>query len=136
MKLNKGEIICPECNGLSYIEYSGYKSIKIHMRCRKCIGEGKVDWIDNIIIHNNYNLNGIIIKNYSDKIVDIPSIVMLSSKGHYYLFDRHIRKLLSNNYIELKKLIDSDQIGIFQNVYGAPEGGNTYNKVLKKILRR
>ena len=57
MKLNKGEIICPECKGrciteLEYIKFSDTNTkhtIPYKKCCFKCNGEGKIDWIENLI---------------------------------------------------------------------------------------
>jgi len=40
IELNEGEIICPKCGGHGD-EYT--------FICTKCLGSGKVDWIENIV---------------------------------------------------------------------------------------
>ncbi len=49
MKLEYNEIICPECNGEKYteIEWTPYYNIK--KLCKRCKGNGKLDWIDNML---------------------------------------------------------------------------------------
>lgn len=34
-----GEVVCPECNGMTAIEKGGYM-----LKCPKCQGKGKLDW--------------------------------------------------------------------------------------------
>jgi len=41
INLKDGEVICPECKGHSYNDYSRY--------CHRCFGAGKLDWIDMIV---------------------------------------------------------------------------------------
>jgi len=45
MKLEQGEIICDECNGSG-----GYrqKPINSFLVCKKCLGSGKLNWVENI----------------------------------------------------------------------------------------
>lgn len=53
MKLNKGEIVCPDCNGDSWIhEEVKEKGIVYTRYCRYCDGEGKLEWIDNLVNKN------------------------------------------------------------------------------------
>lgn len=42
--LEKGEIICPECNGIGYIKIK--KKYFINRLCPLCLGMKKVDWLD------------------------------------------------------------------------------------------
>ncbi len=48
MKLEPGEMICPKCNGKSH--YQSWGNVANHFKppCSKCLGTGKVDWIENI----------------------------------------------------------------------------------------
>ena len=46
MKLEKGEIICDKCKGSGIS--SNKKIPKIKYFCPKCLGFGKLDWIENI----------------------------------------------------------------------------------------
>lgn len=55
MELEEGEVVCNECNGkgvtLEWIELNylaGYKSPK-EKECDKCLGAGKLDWIENVV---------------------------------------------------------------------------------------
>lgn len=58
MELKKGEVICSECNGQKDIENpheipkekrKPYKVYITRIVCPKCKGEGKLDWIENLI---------------------------------------------------------------------------------------
>ena len=44
MNLNPGEVICDKCNGEIFIGDESNTEI-----CSKCLGAGKVDWIENIV---------------------------------------------------------------------------------------
>jgi len=62
MKLNKGEIICPKCNGNRYIKIK--KKYFVKRLCPLCLGNRKIDWLEaltsNINIGNikiHYSLN-------------------------------------------------------------------------------
>jgi len=77
IKLNKGEIICPECNGIGIystsvnyhtVEYRNEKiNIPTHIdrnECSKCKGEGKLDWVENLVGKNNRNSSNITFGNF------------------------------------------------------------------------
>jgi len=54
MKLGPGEIKCEECKGTGYdleIQKREYiiEYYKKHCKCSKCQGEGKLDWIENVV---------------------------------------------------------------------------------------
>jgi hypothetical protein len=56
--LKEGETICPECNGTG--KNGPGKRLGIIIACRKCLGTGKLDWLErifgkNIRIFNPYN---------------------------------------------------------------------------------
>jgi len=59
IKLEKGEIICPECSGFGISEYiqeiniETYQSMIGKELCRKCQGAGKLDWIENLVGKEN-----------------------------------------------------------------------------------
>jgi len=45
--LEEGEVMCSKCNGSGYTQdNSDFNRYNI---CNKCYGEGKLDWIDNIL---------------------------------------------------------------------------------------
>jgi DnaJ-class molecular chaperone len=48
MDLKPGEIICDKCKGEGTIFYPYNKQIR-WCECRKCQGDGKVDWIENVV---------------------------------------------------------------------------------------
>ena len=54
--INSGEVLCNVCQG------SG-KAIKLYIhggtKCKKCKGEGKLDWIENIVGKRQDNINPI-----------------------------------------------------------------------------
>ncbi len=43
MKLEKGEVICSNCNG------SGNHQDNSKFTCQTCCGSGKLDWLENIV---------------------------------------------------------------------------------------
>jgi len=45
LELEEGEIKCPKCKGKGYIkDPRGFKTA-----CVKCLGCGKIDWIENVV---------------------------------------------------------------------------------------
>ena len=53
LELLEGEMICPKCNGTG-VYYNKYDISTF--TCSKCLGEGKLDWIENIVgKQNKYN---------------------------------------------------------------------------------
>ncbi len=51
-KLKDGEIICDECNGAGKItdrRFVNLESDPYVKRCPKCHGDGKLDWVENIV---------------------------------------------------------------------------------------
>jgi len=45
VKLEEGEVKCPKCKGKAYTrEENGFKTL-----CSKCMGYGKLDWIENVV---------------------------------------------------------------------------------------
>jgi hypothetical protein len=57
MELKEGEQICTECNGTgekslgSWKDKSGRLSV-IMTSCKKCLGHGKLDWIEEVVGKN------------------------------------------------------------------------------------
>lgn len=54
MKLNPGEVKCKNCNGYGslnpYLKKKSSKSYSlIGIKCPKCLGTGKLDWIENVV---------------------------------------------------------------------------------------
>jgi len=45
-KLEKGKIICPECNGVGHIKIK--KKYFVKRLCPLCLGMKKVDWLDSL----------------------------------------------------------------------------------------
>jgi len=63
MKLGPGEIKCYQCKGTGYeLEINDYPyGYRIHPPCSKCNGDGKLDWIENIVGKKipNPTMNGV-----------------------------------------------------------------------------
>jgi len=57
MNLCKGEILCPDCKGKRYSletdTLDNTHSITRNQKCLKCNGEGKLDWVENLIGKDN-----------------------------------------------------------------------------------
>jgi len=55
MKLEEGEVFCPKCNGGGSYPY---KFVKLedpkYCRCNKCLGTGKLDWIEMCVGKKSY----------------------------------------------------------------------------------
>lgn len=50
MKLEKGEIVCDECDGVGLISPDVHTISYIYkIDCPKCKGSGKLDWIENLV---------------------------------------------------------------------------------------
>jgi len=50
IKLEDGEKFCPKCDGKGRVphKWAGYGGTrKGSLTCDKCLGEGKIDWIEN-----------------------------------------------------------------------------------------
>ena len=47
--LNEGEIFCDKCNGTGYKKDAILSNLNFDIYCNKCLGEGKLDWIENIV---------------------------------------------------------------------------------------
>jgi len=115
MNLNKGEIICPKCNGLSYIKYKhSYYETELNIECNKCLGEGKTNWVDNIlrpVCFINISTLNFIIKNCVDEKINIHNNIFLMPNDHIIIYDPITKKFFSE---KIKKLVDSKKIIIFQ----------------------
>jgi hypothetical protein len=49
IKLEDHEVLCPRCNGTGKGETHTAGDFVITPECRKCYGEGKLDWIERIV---------------------------------------------------------------------------------------
>ena len=49
VKLNPGDVICYRCNGTGEIINSKHYKSLMDIQCYVCYGEGKLDWIENIV---------------------------------------------------------------------------------------
>jgi DnaJ-class molecular chaperone len=48
LELFPGEEVCPKCKGIG-IKGKLFEEYGLHAVCRKCRGEGKIDWITKIM---------------------------------------------------------------------------------------
>ncbi len=47
IQLNDGEKFCPKCDGKGKVKQNGYYlTTNIVLTCDKCLGDGKIDWIE------------------------------------------------------------------------------------------
>ena len=50
MKLKEGEVLCDECNGSgNKAKWDQIPDYKCYLECDKCLGKGKLDWIENVV---------------------------------------------------------------------------------------
>jgi len=51
IELKDGETICPKCKGHKYPDYSepNKNMMTFPCKCKTCNGEGKLDWIENVV---------------------------------------------------------------------------------------
>lgn len=110
IKLKDGEIICPECQG------KGIKPRKIDIfnphdityKCEKCQGEGKLDWIEQIIGKQpNEKFNESIIFNNDCSIYDGT----ISKVDEVKLEVENMKLIITNmqeEIIELKKQLEEN----------------------------
>jgi len=50
LNLKEGEMICPDCIGLGILNLDHLpKDVDSWIECKLCHGEGKIDWIENIV---------------------------------------------------------------------------------------
>jgi DnaJ-class molecular chaperone len=63
--LKEGEIICPKCNGTGGIESGSLRDAA--KTCRKCFGDGKLDWIEAAMGKVRRMLQGKWTVDYSEK---------------------------------------------------------------------
>jgi len=50
--LKEGELICPECDGIGFpgkVKLQGDKVGLFKYVCSKCQGDGKLDWVENVV---------------------------------------------------------------------------------------
>ena len=104
-KLEKGKIVCPECNGNSWVhKYVKEKDITYTAYCRHCKGEGEIDWVDNLTVNNKEIVTETyIIKNRLPfKTIYLGKNLKIGSNGYmYYSFSRY-----ENDSTDIFDLID------------------------------
>ena len=66
--LKEGEVICPECTGtgrLTKITKEEKLIISQYPRCSKCLGFGKLDWIEMVVGKNSNKIqSGVYIQDF------------------------------------------------------------------------
>ena len=49
IELNEGERFCSKCDGSGRVRNRKYGLPIITLKCDKCLGDGKIDWIEEVI---------------------------------------------------------------------------------------
>ena len=70
MKLEKYEEQCPECEGKGCYN----KQSKFSITCQRCLGTGKLDWLEKIHGKDPNNVEKIAVKNNTKNIVMIEDL--------------------------------------------------------------
>ena len=115
INLDKGEIICPKCNGKGGYHKRTYEfpHTLYTAVCRKCYGNRNIDWIENLInedklkdnfvrimylIRNKNNIDisihGSIMEPHSEKEVSLSTIL-----------EKRIKDLADKNLITIEELL-------------------------------
>ena len=58
MSINKeemGKVVCSKCGGVGQFRLKDVRGI-----CVKCLGEGKLDWIENVVGKRGFGVHGVI----------------------------------------------------------------------------
>lgn len=57
ISLNEGEEFCSKCDGRGLTrEYTNYINDYLTLVCDKCLGDGKIDWIEKAVGKTNVNI--------------------------------------------------------------------------------
>lgn len=121
MKLNKGEIICPKCNGtgINVFESEGRKSRGVFI-CNICGGEKKIDWIQNIQRIPKKPRTYLSIHNNSGKDIYIKEVDLMIKKGHNELwreFSEKWGKFISNHPDKCSELCEDNELDLVEYLY-------------------
>jgi len=143
INLDKGEIICPECNGDSWIhELVKEKGIVYTRYCRYCKGEGKLDWIDNLTTKNKKycrrDINSFIIKNLTpfETIQLGPNLkIKPNNYIHYYHLDCDDNSTNIFDLINMCKYMKERKLVVYEDP-GITHIGldSKYDKILQVIM--
>ena len=60
--LNEGERFCPKCDGKGEIPKKSpnfFSKSNLMLVCNKCLGDGKIDWVENVVGKKVKNGEGI-----------------------------------------------------------------------------
>ncbi len=108
IKLEEGEMICPLCDGTGEDKHSIYI-------CNKCNGEGKIDWVTNVVIKDK----SLSILERIDVRKVIKSIKQMAWSEDFTNMDIFYKKM--NNHLESlqvnKAIIDYNIASNFMNKY-------------------
>lgn len=105
IKLEKGGMICPECNGTGISEYvqeiniQNYQTITGKTFCKKCLGNGKLDWIENLVgkenpLNNVQMFNESIPQDLIDELYKNMSEHLAKDIDKRIMYDINLEKLL------------------------------------------
>lgn len=143
-KLEKGEIVCPECNGNSWThKYVKEKDVTYTAFCRHCKGEGKIDWVDNLTVNNNNNkeieIETYTIKNVLPfKTIHLGRNLKIKPNSYMYYSFSKFEKNSTNVFdlIDICKYMKEGSIVLYENPPVASECSqfSKYSKMLQIVM--
>ena len=92
LKLEEGEMICDKCEG------TGTAKGEEWISCSKCLGSGKVDWIENIMgkkIPGNIFIDSSSLDNFTALNIEASSLTI-----NGYTLDVYVKNVLSKQIAE------------------------------------
>lgn len=101
MDLEDGEIICKKCEGTGktiFTEQRGKGFYPIKIQCTRCKGEGKLDWIENLV-----GMKSIIHEGFISDDVQWERVSWRKLRGYGYF---HKESSLKNSSTEIKALVN------------------------------
>ena len=107
MKLEEYEENCPDCEGSGWLN-------KLHgIECEKCLGTGKLDWLEKIRGKRSINREKFIIKNNTNKNIIINDLqeFEIKSKSYYNLLNIFDISELQNSW-DLNECLETGAIVI------------------------
>lgn len=81
MKLKPGELKCEKCNGIGW--YLIPSTISGYIECSRCLGSGKLNWIENIVGKTRESRINEYLEEMRDSISDQMIEEFLKIKGKY-----------------------------------------------------